>query len=311
MNCCGDVADNWELFRESYEDFVAATELSEKEAAVQVASLKTLMGEECRKILKRLAVSQADMLVPARILDALGSYFMPSRNVLYERYLFHSASQQIQETVDQYFVRLRKLAETCQFGVAEDEMIRDRLVLGCKDKAARARLFREPNVDLKKAVEALRISETTMEQLRQLDESMEQEAIHSLSEKAKWKKDKPVPKNIINCKYCGRTHAQQKELCPAFGKLCHKCKKANHFQGVCRQHFQVGTSTNYRQSGQTLHHVGLQEESDQGNDEQLFRIQSLRQVGTKKRFMVTIVINNKLMECQLDTGSTCNVMTGV
>ena len=45
-------------------------------------------------------------------------------------------------------------------------MLRDRLVLGTRDKAARARLFREKECNLKKAVKSLRISEVTQEQLR-------------------------------------------------------------------------------------------------------------------------------------------------
>ena len=40
-------------------------------------------------------------------------------------------------------------------------MLRDRLVLGAHDKAARARLFRKKECNLKKAVESLRISEVT------------------------------------------------------------------------------------------------------------------------------------------------------
>ena len=48
-------------------------------------------------------------------------------------------------------------------------MVRDRLVLGCKDSAARTRLLREKSFDLKKAVESLRISEATSEQLKEIE----------------------------------------------------------------------------------------------------------------------------------------------
>ena len=34
------------------------------------------------------------------------------------------------------------------------------------------------------------------------------------------------------CKYCGSQH--DKGRCPAFGKLCKKCRKCNHFAKVCR-----------------------------------------------------------------------------
>ena len=73
--------------------------------------------------------------------------------------MLHEAAQQPNETGDQYIIRLRRLAETCDFKDVHDKMIRDRLVLGCKDKAARARLFRQMECTLKSALEALRISE--------------------------------------------------------------------------------------------------------------------------------------------------------
>ena len=118
---------------------------------------------------------------PAVVLEKLESYFEPSRNILYERFLFHAAEQQPNETVDQYIIRLGRLAETCNFQTLHDEMLRDRLVLGCKDKAARARLFRQKECDLKTALEALRISERTHEQLKQLaTEEQEKTPVHAL-----------------------------------------------------------------------------------------------------------------------------------
>ena len=51
-----------------------------------------------------------------------------------------------------------------------DEMLRDRLVLGCRDKGAKARLFRETDYSLKKALEALQISEAAQEQLKEIGE---------------------------------------------------------------------------------------------------------------------------------------------
>ena len=48
-------------------------------------------------------------------------------------------------------------------------MVRDRLVLGCKDSAARTRLFREKSYNFKKAVESPRISEATSEQLKEME----------------------------------------------------------------------------------------------------------------------------------------------
>ena len=33
----------------------------------------------------------------------------------------------------------------------------------------------------------------------------------------------------ISCKFCGYEHAPERKKCPAWGKVCERCKKKNHF----------------------------------------------------------------------------------
>ena len=73
-------------------------------------------------------------------MSALEDYFLPKRNVVYERYVFNSYIQTPEETVDGYVNRLRKLASSCQFGTLTEEMIRDGLVIGIQDTGTKARL---------------------------------------------------------------------------------------------------------------------------------------------------------------------------
>ena len=136
MHCSGDLPTNWKIFRKAYEDYLVAKVLDKKDKKIQVTTLKTLMRTKCKKILKHLQLTQAEMEDPQTILDALQDHFVPIRNILYERYIFHNKEQQAHETIDQYLVKLRQLAEPCQFGNLEDEMVRDGLVRGCKDSAA-------------------------------------------------------------------------------------------------------------------------------------------------------------------------------
>ena len=313
MNCSGDLPTNWKIFREAYEDYLVATGLDEKDKKIQVATLKSLMGAECKKILKRLQLTDDDMKEPAIILGALQDHFVPVRNILYERYIFHNTEQQAHETIDQYLIKLRQLAEPCQFGALEDEMVRDRLVLGCRDSAARTRLFREKSCDLKKAVESLRISETTSEQLKKIegDGDKGQEPVNFV-EKEGPKKKRPERsikrskstagrhlKQERECIYCGGQHVYDKNKCPAFGKTCRKCGKLNHFQSVCLQK-------------QSVHYV---QEDSASEDESVYYVESVGAVEHQqsKRFFVPLRFFDEygeaLVRCQLDTGATCNVMS--
>ena len=60
-------------------------------------------------------MSREEMNDEEIILTKLESYFEPTRNILYKRYLFHEAAQQHNETVDQYIIRLRRFSRNVRF----------------------------------------------------------------------------------------------------------------------------------------------------------------------------------------------------
>ena len=114
MSLKGEVAENWNEFESAWNDYCIATGLNQKLTTaggevdpagqlVVAATLGSVIGPECRKILNNLP----DLTVEARkkpdaIIKALRTYFLPQRNVLYERFLFNSAIQKIGETTDQF-----------------------------------------------------------------------------------------------------------------------------------------------------------------------------------------------------------------
>jgi len=84
------------------------------------------------------------------ILTKLSEYFIPKRNKIYERYVFNSRSQKADESFDQFLTALRKLVAICEFGSFEDEMLRDRIVIGLRDHGHRERLLRESTLTLQR-----------------------------------------------------------------------------------------------------------------------------------------------------------------
>ncbi len=169
MTLTGDLESKWRDFKEEWEDYFVATGLSNKDKTVQVATLKRAMGLQCKKRLNNLNLSDEESKEPETVLAKLTEYFTPKRNVLYDRHIFFEATQQQNETVDQYIFRLTQLAAPCKFGNAEEDMVVTRHVLGCKDRQAKARLFRESTVTLQIARDRLQISESTSEQMRIVD----------------------------------------------------------------------------------------------------------------------------------------------
>ena len=50
---------------------------------------------------------------PKTILDKLQDHFLPVRNILYKRYVFHNTEQLAHGTIDQFVIK-RQLAKPCQ-----------------------------------------------------------------------------------------------------------------------------------------------------------------------------------------------------
>ena len=101
------------------------------------------------------------------------------------------------------------------------------------------------------------------------------------------------------CKYCGGQHEWINTKCPAYAKSCRKCGKYNHFQFVCQQ------------TQPTVHQ--LNEDSDP--EESLYYVEWVGTVQhhNKKQFFVPLRFRDEsgetVVQCQLDTGATCNVMS--
>ena len=107
MQCTGNIATNWKSFKEAYIDYTTAIELNKKAKSIQVATLKSVMGKECRQMLARLELNDDEAQDPAVVIEKLELYFEPSRNILCERFLFRAAEQQPNKMVDQHILRLR------------------------------------------------------------------------------------------------------------------------------------------------------------------------------------------------------------
>lgn len=71
------------------------------------------------------------------------------------RYKFNKRDQELNESVDAYITALRTLAKTCNFGILEDSLIRDRIVTGVKDNQARKKLLQVSKLTLKDCIDIL------------------------------------------------------------------------------------------------------------------------------------------------------------
>jgi len=67
-------------------------------------------------------------------------YFNVRTNVIYERAVFNRLNQNDSDSVDDFITRLYSQVDTCRYGNLRGEIMRDRIVVGIKDKALSEKL---------------------------------------------------------------------------------------------------------------------------------------------------------------------------
>ena len=70
------------------------------------------------------------------------------------------------ESIDSYVAVLRNLAKTCNYGTLEENLIRDRIVMGIRENSTRKRLLQESELTLNRCIDICRANESTAIQLK-------------------------------------------------------------------------------------------------------------------------------------------------
>jgi len=338
MNVKGDPVNNWEFFRQQWADYEVATGLDQQEQKIQLATFRSVMGKECLQIFLNLKLDAEQQGNVKACIQALEAYFKLKRNVVYEQYHFNMCTQLPEETIDSFVNRLRKVASTCQFGTLTEELIRDRLVIDLKDHSTKLRLLKEESLDLNKALNICRSNEAACQQLEAMkpDERKATEEVrvvkdHNDKDRHKHRTKPRVPHNgkkktrsdkkrqddmakqkNYQCFNCGSKQKHKLESCTAFGKVCKACNKRNHFTSVCRS---VSRTSQVKQMA-SISDSSEAETSETESDEFFFKVEEVSSMQAKGKqlfaaleFTDTTDRFKTTLECQLDTGATCNVLS--
>ena len=126
--------EEWPKWIRRFERYRIVSGLELKPNENQVNTLIYTMGDEAEDVLTALNLSEEEMSEYEMLRNRLDSHFIVRRNVIFERAKFNQRQQEVGETADCFITALHSLAEHCGYGALHNEMIRDRLVVGIKDK---------------------------------------------------------------------------------------------------------------------------------------------------------------------------------
>ncbi|GFN86919.1 hypothetical protein PoB_001342500 [Plakobranchus ocellatus] len=201
----GNLSERWRVWQESIELYFDLAMKSSTEAEKCKAVLY-IIGEEGRKIHNTWTLSEEERDKVQPLLKKFKEYCTPRNNIILERYKFNSRVQKPDETVDQFVVDLRQMAKTCQFGVLEEDMVRDRIVVGMYSKTMKERLLRESDLTFKIALDLCRAAEQSKSGLAVMDEKVGAAAVDALRKQKLDKSFKNKKASNEKCKKCLLSH---------------------------------------------------------------------------------------------------------
>lgn len=143
----------WPRWIRRFERFRLASGLEEQSEEYQVNSLLYSMGDAADDILGVLPLTAGNKKKYDVVKAAFEQYCMGKHNVIFERAQFNMRCQQEGESAETFITAVHKLAENCSFGVLKDELIRDRIVVGIKDRRLSEQLQMDSELTLAKAIQ--------------------------------------------------------------------------------------------------------------------------------------------------------------
>ena len=108
-----EVSRSWAKWPKQFDYYMVATEKSKKSGEIQVATLLTLLGASGQENFRTFDISDDDRKDLKKVKDAFAKHFSPQVKTVYERFKFHSRTQQAGETFDEFLTALRGLMSTC------------------------------------------------------------------------------------------------------------------------------------------------------------------------------------------------------
>ncbi|KAJ8366952.1 hypothetical protein AAFF_G00336410 [Aldrovandia affinis] len=236
LKLSGNVHENWKAFKQSFELYVLAIGLDEREERRRIALLLTVAGRVAVDVFNTFEFPEGDSDRYAKVIEKFEEYCTPRKNEIFERYVFRSRVQAESESIEQFVTDLRLKSQSCNFGTLCDSLIRDQIVIGVLDKKVRMQLLKEPDLSLDKAIRICQASESAKMQLKSFDTDSGSAAVDAVQRRVKGasrmnSKGKAHTPDESNCDKCGGKHAPRS--CPAYGRDCNKCGRKNHYARCC------------------------------------------------------------------------------
>lgn len=101
------MSENWKFFKQKFQNYLITSKANSEQNLYQVALFFSIVGDGASKIYNNFVfVNDEDKDNLSVVLKKFNDYFMPDKNVMYERHKFFLREQKPGEKVDSYVTEL-------------------------------------------------------------------------------------------------------------------------------------------------------------------------------------------------------------
>ena len=321
-----DQPHKFEAWFTRFERYLNVSRIANESDVMKRDTLMYCMGEKAEDILRTFALTAEQKKKYKDVSDGFTEYFANRCNIVFERAKFNSRVQGQNESVEDFINSLYMMAQHLQYGELRDELIRDRIIIGIKDKKLSEKLQMQSKLDLSSTVlqcrqsslvkqqqlslhapahtddgspgiQVMQCSQTSLPSSSQRDEN----AVHSVGNDVQYPGYEVFAMNrqrsyggggrgkYFQCGRCGKHHKSMnfcEALKPGDDNKCWKCDKPGHYAKYCRSKRNNNHSSTSR---------------GRGNNPNGYL--------SNNGWYVKVKVNNALIDFKVDTGSCATILS--
>ncbi|KAM7298469.1 adenylosuccinate synthetase [Ixodes scapularis] len=119
---CFTSPSEWPKWKKRFERFRTASGLCTKPEEHQIDAFLYIMGDQSEDVLSTFQLSAEDSKNFDVVLQRFDSYFIPKRNIMFERARFNMRSQQDGESIEEFATTLHTLSKDCDYGNLREQL---------------------------------------------------------------------------------------------------------------------------------------------------------------------------------------------
>lgn len=250
------------------------------------------------------------------ICKILETHYTPPTIIFHERRIFHTAIRSNDESVSDWYARLKKLAINCKFGAQLNLFVLDKFVIGLPEKIYSRLCEEDETITLAKALTKAMILETKYANKQPINDENEVKFVknnfkgrnnkthNNNSNNSNSSNNNGETKSKTACAHCGwKNHASN--ACKFKSAKCHFCGKTGHLASICNK---KGKDNECKDKSNVNFLSDSEDNVNFVNNSFDFSIFSINSKSSSEVYGLLVDIDGKRLEITCDTGAPCTLI---